>query len=144
MTSARELRFAFNFDDLDAALILFRDVFGLETIEEFEHHGSRGVLRVPSATLELFDRDYGHHVDEIEVGRPLDYSVRVAVRIDDLAETSEAVQGSGASPLADPVVTPWGDHNRRFTTSEGLQLTLFEAPEWRHFATAARRPFRVP
>jgi catechol 2,3-dioxygenase-like lactoylglutathione lyase family enzyme len=129
MTPARELRFAFNFDDLDSALRLFRDVFGLETIEEFEHQGSRGViLRVPSATLELFDRAYGHHVDEIEAGRPLDYSVRVAVRIDDLTETSEAVQKSGASALAEPVVTPWGDHNRRFTTGDGLQLTLFQSP----------------
>jgi catechol 2,3-dioxygenase-like lactoylglutathione lyase family enzyme len=129
MAPARELRFAFNFDDFDAALHLFRDVFGLETIDEFEHQGSRGViLRVPSATLELFDRAYGHHVDEIEVGRPLDYSVRVAVKIDDLAESSAAVQETGALPLADPVVTPWGDHNRRFSTSDGLQLTLFETP----------------
>jgi hypothetical protein len=54
--------------------------------------------------------------------------VRVAVRIDDLTETSEAVQKSGASALAEPVVTPWGDHNRRFTTSDGLQLTLFQSP----------------
>ncbi|MPZ92390.1 MAG: VOC family protein, partial [Actinobacteria bacterium] len=55
MTAARELRFAFTFDDYEAALRLFRDVFGLETIEELDHEGGRGViLRVPSATLELF------------------------------------------------------------------------------------------
>jgi catechol 2,3-dioxygenase-like lactoylglutathione lyase family enzyme len=129
MAPARELRFAFNFDDLDSTLRLFSDVFGLETIDEFEHQGSRGViLRVPSATLELFERSYGHHVDEIEVGRPLDYPVRVAVRIDDLAEASDEVQRSGASAMAEPVVTPWGDHNRRFSTSDGLQLTLFQSP----------------
>jgi hypothetical protein len=32
MTPARELRFAFVFDDYDAALHLFSDVFGLDAI----------------------------------------------------------------------------------------------------------------
>jgi hypothetical protein len=30
--------------------------------------------------------------------------------------------------VADPVVTPWGDHNHRFVTSDGLQLTLLQPP----------------
>ncbi|CAN5489121.1 hypothetical protein BH20ACT23_BH20ACT23_17200 [soil metagenome] len=56
MTPARELRFAFTIDDYDAVLGLFRDVFELETILDLDHEGGRGViLRVPSATLELFD-----------------------------------------------------------------------------------------
>lgn len=130
MNSARELRFAFIFDDYDAALHLFRDVFGLETMEDLDDQGRRGViLKVPSATLELFDREYARFVDEVEVGRPLDYRVRIAINIDHLAEATDAVRASGTSPIADPVVTPWGDRNRRFRTSDGLQLTLFQSPE---------------
>lgn len=130
MTTARELRFAFTFDDYDAALHLFRDVFRLETVMDLDHEGGRGViLRVPSATLELFDRGQGRVVDNIEVGRPLDERVRIAVNIDDLTEATEAVRATGASTMADPVDTPWGDRNRRFKTSDGLQLTLFQSPE---------------
>ena len=44
MTRARELRFAFVFEDYDAALHLFRDVFGLETLLELDHEGGRGVI----------------------------------------------------------------------------------------------------
>ena len=129
MTAARELRFAFTFDDYEAALRLFRDVFGLETIEDLDHEGGRGViLSVPSATLELFDRAQGEVVDDIEVGRPLGERVRIAVNVDDLEEASKAVIASGTEPQAEPVDTPWGDRNRRFRTSEGPQLTLFQSP----------------
>jgi predicted enzyme related to lactoylglutathione lyase len=130
LTPARELRFAFTFDDYDAALRLFRDVFELETIETLDHPGGRGViLRVPSATLELFDLAQGRVVDEIEVGRQLDERVRIAINVDNLEASSEAVLAAGTEPEAEPVVTPWGDRNRRFRTSGGLQLTLFQSPE---------------
>ena len=127
MTTARELRFAFVFDDYEAALHLFRDVFGLEVEEELDDQGRRGViLRVPAATLELFDAEQSHLVDEVEVGRRLGERVRIAVRIDDLDRASAAVTEAGARPMAVAVVTPWGDRNRRFATTDGLQLTLFQ------------------
>jgi catechol 2,3-dioxygenase-like lactoylglutathione lyase family enzyme len=98
MTRARELRFAFVFDDHEAALHLFRDVLGLEMLEEFHNQGGRGViLRVPSATLEVFNPEYGQYVDEIEVGRPVDSLVRIAVNVDDLAEAGRAVGARGHS-----------------------------------------------
>lgn len=126
MPPARELRFAFTFDDYDAALHLFRDVFGLETLMDLDHQGGRGViLEVPAATLELFDADHTRHVDEIEVGRPLGETVRIAVRIDDLGEAGRAVEEAKAVAMADAVDTPWGDRNRRYRTADGLQLTLF-------------------
>jgi lactoylglutathione lyase len=127
MIPAQELRFAFVFDDYDAALHLFRDVLGLETALNLDHERGRGViLKVPSATLEVFDRDQGNHVDDVEVGRRLGDRVRVAIKVSDLREASLEVEKAGASPLAGPVITPWGDHNQRFATSDGLQLTLFE------------------
>jgi lactoylglutathione lyase len=124
---ARELRFALTFDDYDSALRLFRDVLGLETVEVLDQPGGRGIiLRVPSATLELFDRDYGALVDEVEVGRALQQRVRIAVRIDDLERAGQAIAATGARPEAEPVDTPWGDRNRRYRTADGLQMTLFE------------------
>jgi lactoylglutathione lyase len=129
MTVANELRFAFVIQDFDAGLRLFRDVLGLDSLMSFEHQGGHGVvLKVASATLELFDPTYGRYVDQVEVGHPLDERVRIAVQVDDLEEATEAVLSTGASRIADPVQTPWGDHNLRLRTSDGLQLTLFESP----------------
>lgn len=129
MSSARELRFVFVFDDYEGALRLFRDVFGLDTLKELDHQGGRGViLQVPSATLELVDREHGALVDEVEARRSIDDRVRVAVRIDELERASGQVQASGGVPVADPVDTPWGDHNQRFSAADGLQLTLFQSP----------------
>jgi catechol 2,3-dioxygenase-like lactoylglutathione lyase family enzyme len=128
MPPARELRFAFIFDDYDAALRLYRDVFGLETVEELDGQGGRGViLRVPAATLELFDLDYGRLVDDVEVGRWVGERVRIAVKVDDLAEAGREVAGAGAEQMAPTVETPWGDRNQRFKTKDGMQLTLFQS-----------------
>lgn len=123
----RELRFAFTFDNYDAALRLFRDVLGLEPVEVLDAQGGRGIiLQVPAATLELFDREHGAFIDDVEVGHGLDQCVRIAVRVDDLEEADQAVTGAGPRPEAEPVDPPWGDRNRRYQTADGLQLTLFE------------------
>jgi catechol 2,3-dioxygenase-like lactoylglutathione lyase family enzyme len=126
MAKARELRFAFTFDDYEGAVRLFRDVLGLETLMDLERQGGRGViLAVPSATLEVFDARHTDVIDEIEVGRALGQRVRIAVRVDDLGQAGSAVVEAGAQPVADPVLTPWGDRNQRFEIPGGLQLTLF-------------------
>ena len=126
-TPARELRFAFTFDDYDAAVHLFRDVFGLTTLMDLEEQGGRGViLSVPSATLELFDPVHTDAVDRIEAGATTGGRVRIAVRVDDLGTAAEAAASAGAEPMASAVLTPWGDRNQRFQLPEGLQLTLFE------------------
>lgn len=125
---ARELRFAFVFDDYKQALHLYRDVFGLEVAMELERKGGRGViLKVPAATLELFDVRHGDVIDDIEVGRRLDTRVRIAVRVDDLENAARSVEETEAEPMAAAVETPWGDRNQRFRAGDGLQLTLFQS-----------------
>lgn len=121
----RELRFSFVVGSYDTALRLFRDVFGLEVIDQFEP-GRGTILRVPSATLELLDEEHGAFVDETEAGRKLEDGPRIAVRIDDLEEADAAVTRAGLHPVAGPVRTPWGDRNRRYRLSPDLQLTLFQ------------------
>ena len=129
MTAVRELRFAFTVDDYDGALSLFRDIFGLQTIEEFQAQGGRGILLdVPVATLEIFDNTHTDVIDMIEVGRQLGERARIAARVDDLPSASDSVRGLGAQVLAPPVTTPWGDRNQRFRAC-GLQLTLFQSPK---------------
>ena len=82
---------------------LFRDVFRLDTLMDLEEQGGRGViLKVPSATLELFDVWHTDVVDGIEAGRPTGQRVRIAIRVDDLGEAALEVAGAGAEPLADP------------------------------------------
>jgi len=129
MSQALELRFAFVFDDYESALHLYRDVFGLEVVEELERQGGRGaILTVPAATLELFDVRHGDLVDDIEVGRRLGERVRIAVRVDDLEDAARTVAETGAEPMAPAVETPWGDRNQRFRAKDGMQLTLFQSP----------------
>jgi hypothetical protein len=41
---------------------------------------------------------------------------------------SRSVLDSGAEALAGAVETPWGDHNQRFRSKDGTQLTLFQTP----------------
>jgi lactoylglutathione lyase len=123
----RELRFCFVFEDYEAALRLYRDVFGLEVLMDLDEQGGRGViLEVPTATLELLDPAHAGMVDEVEVGRRLDVRVRIAAEVEDLEDAADAVTGAGAQPLAQPVETPWGDRNQRFRARDGLQLTLFQ------------------
>jgi catechol 2,3-dioxygenase-like lactoylglutathione lyase family enzyme len=130
MVPARELRFCFVIDDYDAALRLYRDVFGLEVLMDLAEQGGRGViLKVPEATLELLDGEHGGMVDDVEVGRRLGDRVRIAVKVDDLAAASRAVADAGGEALASPVDTPWGDRNQRFRAKDGMQLTLFRSPE---------------
>ena len=123
---AQELRFAITVDDLDAAVRVFRDAFGVAVREEFHHGDGRGVIMdVPEATLELFDATYTGHVDGIEVGRPTGERIRIAVRVGSLERAAEAVAAEGCMPAAEPVRTPWGDHNQRWKIPGAMQLTLF-------------------
>ena len=68
-------------------------------------------------------------MDDIEVGRRLGDRVRIAINVADLAEAAAEVEDAGASPVAEPVLAPWGDRNQRFATRDGLQLTLFQPPD---------------
>jgi len=129
MTPVREVRFVFVVDDFDAVVRLYRDVFGLEARMDLEGDGGRGViLELPAATIELADQEHGRIVDGIELGRPSDGRIRIAIEVDKLEDAAVQVTEAGAEPLAEPVETPWGDRNQRFRDPDGLQLTLYQPP----------------
>ena len=126
--AVEELRFIVVSDDYEALAGLLRDRMGLEVFRDLDHQGGRGViLRVPEATLEVIDREHAAMVDQVETGVTLDDRLRLAVRVANLDEAMTAISGTDAEGVAEPVETPWGDRNRRYTAGDGIQLTLFQS-----------------
>jgi uncharacterized glyoxalase superfamily protein PhnB len=81
------------------------------------------------ATLEVFDERQAQTVDEIEVGKRTSGKVPFALQVPDLEAAMERLQAHGATLVHGPVVTPWGDRNVRFQDPDGMQITLYEAPD---------------
>ncbi|RIH85502.1 VOC family protein [Calidithermus roseus] len=128
----RELRVALTVQDFDAALHVFRDLLGLETLQEWRNPDGRGaILAVGRATLELFDAAQAASVDHIEAGARLSGVVRLALEVEDLEYAARSFARAGTKAVAQPRLTPWGDRNQRLQTPEGLQITLFVPSEGR-------------
>jgi predicted enzyme related to lactoylglutathione lyase len=81
------------------------------------------------ATLEVFDEEQARTIDQIEVGRRISGQVRFALQVPDLNAAIERLLANGEKLVHPPVVTPWGDRNARFEDPEGMQITLYQAPD---------------
>jgi lactoylglutathione lyase len=126
----RELRVALTVEDYDGALAFYREALGLPQLEAWEApEGRVAILAAGRATLELLDAGQAALVDEIEVGRRVAGTVRLALEVDDSEAVAERLVGAGAEQLAEPVVTPWRDRNVRLQAPDGMQLTLFTVPD---------------
>jgi hypothetical protein len=120
VTEARELRFAVTFEDYDATVRLFRDVFGLRTLMDLEEQGGRGViLSVPSATpTGGRDRSWGIHRRQGS-GSPCPWT------------SSDPPPRRWPAPEPSPWPSrswPMWDRNQRFRLTERL-THLLERPE---------------
>jgi catechol 2,3-dioxygenase-like lactoylglutathione lyase family enzyme len=121
-----ELRVALTAEDYDRTLAFYRDVLGLPLVETWEEAGGRGaVLDAGRAMLEVLSASHADLVDRIEVGEPVGARVRLALEVDDSAETAEKLVAAGAELVGGPVVTPWAHRNVRLRDPDGMQLTLF-------------------
>jgi lactoylglutathione lyase len=121
-----ELRVALTVDDYNAALRFYRDALGLPVLEEWEQpEGSGVVLDAGRATLELLSRPQAELVDNVEVGRRVAGTVRLALEVDDSTAASEDLVAAGGELLGGPVLTPWSHRNVRLQAPDGMQLTLF-------------------
>jgi lactoylglutathione lyase len=126
MTSVTELRVALTVKDFDQALAFYRDALGLEQIADWSSGTGRVVaLDAGRATLELFDYAQAEAVDVIEAGRRVSGTVRLAVKVADSEDMARRLVAAGATRVAPPVMTPWGDRNARIQAPDGMQLTLF-------------------
>ncbi|MGZ4290081.1 MAG: VOC family protein [Gaiellaceae bacterium] len=122
----KELRLALTVENFDEALAFYRDTLGLELRDMWVAEGARGaLLNAGRATLELFDEGQAAMVDEIEVGRRVAGTVRLAFEVDDSRAAAVALEAAGAERLGGPVETPWHDVNVRLAAPDGMQLTLF-------------------
>ncbi len=80
-----ELRLVVTVDDYDAAVAFYRDVVGLTPAAEYlaDDAGRVIILEAGRATLELSDRAHADHIDEVEVGRRVAGTYRVALQVAD-------------------------------------------------------------
>src|SRR6266702_4825400 len=126
MGNVTELRVALTVEDFDRAVAFYRDALGLEQIADWSSATGRVVvLEAGRATLELFDQAQAAAVDEIEAGRRVSGTVRLALQVPDSEELAQRLVAAGAGEVAPPVTTPWGDRNARVRAPDGMQLTLF-------------------
>ncbi|MFA9429220.1 VOC family protein [Egicoccus sp. AB-alg2] len=126
----QELRLVVTVDDHEAALRFYRDVLGMPEREAHVVDGGHvTILEAGRATLELTDPVHAAYIDDVEVGQRVAGHVRVALRVDDSIEATQAATGAGAELVAPPTVTPWRSLNARLEAPANLQLTLFsDAP----------------
>ena len=127
----KQMRLVVEAEDFDEAVAFYRDVLGLT--EEFfvESEGDARVMALQAgrATLEIVNPAQRQLIDQLEVGRAVSRSIRVAFEVTDAnAKTDELVAG-GAELIAAPVETPWRSLNSRLEGPAGLQITIFEELE---------------
>jgi methylmalonyl-CoA/ethylmalonyl-CoA epimerase len=121
-----EFRVVLTVRDFDEAVAFYRDALGLAQVADWSSEGGRVILLdAGPATLELFDEAQAALVDEIEAGRRVSGTVRLALEVADSETTARRLVAAGADEVAAPVTAPWGDRNARIQAPDGMQLTLF-------------------
>jgi lactoylglutathione lyase len=130
MTTVKELRVALTVENYAEALAFYRDALGMTVLEAWEaQEANISILDAGRATLELIDEGQARLIDEIEVGRRVAGTVRLALEVADSAEAATWLERAGALHLGGPVETPWRDRNVRVQAPDGMQLTLFTPPD---------------
>jgi catechol 2,3-dioxygenase-like lactoylglutathione lyase family enzyme len=125
-----ELRVALTVEDYDRTLGFYRDALGLPVVETWDNEGGSGaVLDAGRATLEVLSKSQAELVDRVEVGELVSPGIRLALEVDDSAETAEKLVVAGGDLVGGPVVTPWAHRNVRLRDPDGMQLTLFTVLE---------------
>lgn len=122
-----EMRVVLKVDDFKAAQKLYHDGLGLPVLEAWDRPEGKGlILNAVNTTLELLDTKEAERVDQIEAGKKVSGAVRLGFQVNDLSASAHHLIQHGASTVNEPVDTPWGDHNQRLQSADGLQITLFE------------------
>lgn len=128
MPNVTELRLVVTVDDYEGALAFYRDALGL--VEQAAYSAPNGgrvtLLDAGRATIELADAAQAEYIDEVEVGRRVAGTIRVAFQVADSGAAPDRLAAAGADVIAPPTGTPWNSLNARLTAPDGLQLTLFE------------------
>ena len=122
-----EMRLVVTADDYAAAVAFYRDTLGLPQLAAFDDGaGHVVILDAGRATLELSDVPHAEHIDQVEVGRRVAGTIRVAFGVPDAVAATTRLTDAGATLIAPPTPTPWRSLNSRLEAPCGLQLTLFQ------------------
>ncbi len=129
-TPILELRVALTTSDYERLVKFYCDGLGIEPAQIWHNEqGKAMVLEMGKATLEIFDETQAETIDQLEAGKRLSGQVRFALQVPDLKAAMERLLAHGAKLVHPPVMTPWGDYNVRLEDPDGMQITLFQAPE---------------
>jgi catechol 2,3-dioxygenase-like lactoylglutathione lyase family enzyme len=125
--TVRQLRLVVEAEDYDAAVAFYRDVLGMPEEEAFSTGDARvAILDAGRATLEIANPAQKRYIDEVEVGRDVAPTLRVAFEVDDGPAVTARLVAAGATKVAPPTVTPWRSVNSRLEAPAGLQITVFQ------------------
>ncbi len=127
----KQLRLVVEADDFDGAVAFYRDVLGLKQEFFVESEGGARVMALQAgrATLEIVNPAQRRLIDQLEVGREVSRSIRVAFEVADANLATDQLVSAGAELIASPTETPWRSLNSRLEAPAGLQITLFEELE---------------
>jgi len=127
--SILELRVALTTSDYERLTKFYCDGLGIEPAAIWNNGQGRAlVLEMGKATLELFDEAQAETIDQIEAEHRISGRIRFALQVPDLKAAMERLLAHGATLVHPPVITPWGDYNVRLQDPDGMQITLFQAP----------------
>ncbi len=93
----KQLRLVVEADDFDGAVAFYRDVLGLK--QEFFVEGEGGArvmaLQAGRATLEIVNPAQRRLIDQLEVGREVSRSIRVAFEVVDANVATDQLVSAG-------------------------------------------------
>ena len=131
-----ELRVALTTRDYQRLVKFYSEGLGVEPAAIWNNDGGKAlILDMGKATLELFDERQAEVIDQLEAGQRVSGQIRFALQVPDLNAAMERLLEHGATLVHEPVQTPWGDTNVRLQDPDGMQITLFQAPEGQDKAT---------
>jgi predicted enzyme related to lactoylglutathione lyase len=124
----RQLRLVIEAEDFDEAVAFYRDALGLAEEFQVDSEGGASVIALQAgrATLEIVNPAQRRLIDDLEVGREVSRSIRVAFEVGDARASTDRLAAAGAELIAPPTETPWRSLNSRMEAPAGLQITLFE------------------
>jgi predicted enzyme related to lactoylglutathione lyase len=127
-----ELRVALTTSDYDRLVKFYTIGLGIEPAQLWTNNGGQAlILNMGNATLEIFDEAQAQMVDQLEAGQRVSGQIRFALQVADIEAAMERLLAHGAILVHPPVMTPWGDYNVRLQDPDGMQVTLFQIPEYR-------------
>jgi predicted enzyme related to lactoylglutathione lyase len=127
-----ELRVALTTSDYDRLVKFYTIGLGIEPAQLWTNNGGQAlILNMGNATLEIFDEAQAQMVDQLEAGQRVSGQIRFALQVPDIEAAMERLLAHGATLVHPPVMTPWGDYNVRLQDPDGMQITLFQIPEYR-------------